>query len=181
MNPNYTIHTIDTAPEGSRAVLELTQKQLHFLPNLSAVMAGSPHLVNAFQDLTRISHALTLEPLEREVAELAIGVEAGCTHCIAFHTIALQRMRAPETLIHALRSGGPVDDARLGVLRDFSRAIIRDYGNVDAELHQRFFDAGFTSQQALEIVFLAGMLTMSMFTSHLAEVPLDGAFQALAS
>jgi len=181
MNEHYPIHTIETAPEGSRAVLDLTQKQLRFLPNLSAVMAGSPHLVNAFQDLTRISTTITLKPMEREIAELAIGAESGCSHCIAFHTMTLQRMRAPEPLIHAIRSGGPIEDARLGVLRDFSRSIIRDRGSVPSELHERFFEAGFTSQNALEIVFLAGMLTMSMFTSHLADVPLDGAFQALAS
>lgn len=181
MNERYVIHTTESAPEGSRPALETTRKQLHMIPNLMGVMAGSPQLVNAFQDLTRISSTLTLAPLERETVELAVGVEVGCTHCIAFHTMALQRLRAPETLIRALKSNGPIEDHRLAVLRDFARAVITGRGSVEADLHERFFDAGFTAQQALEIVFLVGMLTLSMYTSRLAGVPLDGAFEALAS
>jgi AhpD family alkylhydroperoxidase len=181
MRGPYTLHTIDSAPAGSRATLESTQKQLRFVPNLMAAMAGSPQLLNTFQELTGVASTLTLPPLEREVASLAIGVEVGCTHCIAFHTMTMQRMRVPAALIRAVRTGGPLEDARLGVLRDFSRAVITRHGDVDDELQRRFFDAGYTAQHALEIVFLVGMLSMSMFTSHLAAVPLDGALEALAS
>jgi AhpD family alkylhydroperoxidase len=181
MKQQYPIHTIASAPEESRGALETTQKQLRFVPNLMAVMAESPQLVKAFQQLTGIASTLTLGPLEREIAQLAIGAEVGCTHCIAFHTMALQRLRAPETLIRAVRDGGPLDDARLAVLRDFARAVVTGRGDVEPELQQRFFDAGFTPRQALEIVFLHGMLTLSMYASRLADVPLDGAFEALAS
>lgn len=181
MKQHYTLHTVTSAPAESRAVLETTQKQMRFVPNLMAVMAESPQLVTAFQHLAGVAATLTLGPLEREIVQLAIGAEVGCTHCVAFHTLVLQRLRAPQALIRAIRDGGPLEDARLGVLRDFARAVVTGRGGVDDELQQRFFDAGFTPRQALEVVLLHGMLTLSMYTSRLAHVPLDGALEALAS
>lgn len=180
MNDHYPIHTIDSAPEGSRAGLETTQKQLRMIPNLIGTMAGSPQLLNSFNELTRVAHSLTLPPLEREVVSLVVGLEVGCTHCIAFHTMTMQRLRAPESLVRALKTNAPVD-ARLSALRDFAREVVQQRGEVPDDVQQRFFAAGFTPQHALEVVFLVGMLTMTMYTSRLARVPLDGAFAALAS
>jgi alkylhydroperoxidase family enzyme len=84
--------------------------------------------------------------------------------------------------VRALRSGGPIADDRLSALRDFTRAVIEERGAVADELQERFFTAGFTAQQALEVVFMVGMLTMSTYASRLTRVPLEAAMQtALAS
>ena len=180
MNDRYPIHTSQTAPEGSRAAVETTEKQLHFVPNLTGTMADSPQLLAGFNELKRLSQSLSLPALDREVISLVMAVEVGCAHCLAFHTMTLQRMRAPESLIPALKKNGPLD-ARLSALRDFTRAMIQKRGDVPDDVQERFFAAGFTSTQALEIVLMVGMLTLTTHASRVARVPLDEVFVALAS
>ena len=45
----FTIHTLDTAPQASRQILQNTEKQLGFIPNLYAVFAESPITLEAYQ------------------------------------------------------------------------------------------------------------------------------------
>ena len=49
--PNYPIHTIASAPEKSKPALEQLQKAFGVLPNLPAVIANSPKLINSLVGL----------------------------------------------------------------------------------------------------------------------------------
>ena len=40
-----------------------------------------------------------------------------------------------------------------------------------------FIDAGFTKAQVLEVVLAAAVKTISNYTNHIADVPLDAAFE----
>ena len=44
----FPIHTIETAPEQSNAVLRQLQQTFGFIPNIAGAMAGSPVLIDAF-------------------------------------------------------------------------------------------------------------------------------------
>ena len=46
---DFTLHTADTAPEASKPLLENSQKAFGMVPNLHAVMAESPQLLEAYQ------------------------------------------------------------------------------------------------------------------------------------
>lgn len=48
---NFKFHTIETAPEGSKAILEGAQKQMGMIPGLYSVMAESPEILNAYKEL----------------------------------------------------------------------------------------------------------------------------------
>ena len=45
--PEFTAHTLDTAPQASRKILQNAEKQLGFIPNLYAAMAESPATLEA--------------------------------------------------------------------------------------------------------------------------------------
>ncbi len=45
---NFTIHTKETAPKESLAILETTEKAYGFLPNLIGVLAESPAGVKGY-------------------------------------------------------------------------------------------------------------------------------------
>ncbi|HYO79441.1 MAG TPA: carboxymuconolactone decarboxylase family protein [Thermoanaerobaculia bacterium] len=181
MNTRYPIHDLDSAPAGSRPALEATAARLGKIPNLVGTMAAVPQLINSFLQLTQTAETLTLPALEREIVALVAGVEIGCRHCIAMHTGALKRLGAPQSVIAAIRAGRPLDDLRLAALLDFTRQVIAERGAVGDDTQSAFFAVGFTDVQALEIVFLVSVLSMSMYSSRLAHVPLDDALKALAS
>ena len=49
-----TIHTIDSAPEGSKPLLEGSVKAFGMLPNLHGVLASSPQTLDAYQKLHQL-------------------------------------------------------------------------------------------------------------------------------
>ena len=49
--PNYPLQSIASAPEKSKPALEQLQKAFGILPNLPAVIANSPKLINALVGL----------------------------------------------------------------------------------------------------------------------------------
>ena len=46
---DFTIHTIDTAPERARAGLNAAQQKLGFIPNMMAILAESPVALEGYQ------------------------------------------------------------------------------------------------------------------------------------
>src|SRR5687768_16308586 len=181
MNTLYPIHEVESAPAESGPALEATAVRLGRIPNLLGTMAAVPQLINSFLQLTQTAETLTLPALEREVVALVAGVEVGCRHCIAIHTGALRKLGTPQSLIVAIRAGRPLDDLRLAALRSFTTQVIVERGAVGDDIQSAFFAAGFTPVNGLEIVFLVSALSMSMYSSRLAGVPLDNPLKALAS
>jgi hypothetical protein len=44
----YTVHTIDSAPDGAKPALQRLQQAFGQVPDLAATMANSPPLLNTF-------------------------------------------------------------------------------------------------------------------------------------
>ncbi len=55
--PTYQIHTIASAPEKSRPVLEQLQQGFGFIPNLAAAISNSPKLLTAFAAVFQQVHS----------------------------------------------------------------------------------------------------------------------------
>jgi hypothetical protein len=66
----FAIHTLDSAPDGSKQPLVSLQQGLGFIPNLAATMAESPTLIEAFIRLQQSLSRSTLTGVEREVVGL---------------------------------------------------------------------------------------------------------------
>jgi hypothetical protein len=45
------VHNIESAPEGSKALLENSQKAFGMIPGLHGVLAGSPQVLEAYKTL----------------------------------------------------------------------------------------------------------------------------------
>jgi AhpD family alkylhydroperoxidase len=173
----FPIHTIDTAPEGSREVLRQVKHTLGMVPNLAAAMAESPTLVKAFFAVREIYSLGTLSPGEIQVLSLANAFENGCAWCMAFHSYMAIKEGVPKEAVEALRAGRDPSDRRLGALSRFSRAMVRGRGEVSGQDLEAFYAAGFDRAQALEVVLGIGFSVMANFAGHLAQAPLNQPFQ----
>ena len=65
---------------------------------------------------------------------------------------------------------------RLQALSAFTRAVINNRGWVPDEDLQAFQDAGFERRHVLDVLTIIAMKTLSNYTNHIAEAPLDDAF-----
>jgi uncharacterized peroxidase-related enzyme len=169
--------TATTAPEGSRETLQNIQKAFGFVPNLMGTFANSPAVLNGYMALDSFFQKTSFRPAEREIILLATSVENECDYCTAAHSmIAKKMLKVPELTVSAVRAGELSGDDRLLVLAATVRAIAAQKGNLSAAELDRFFAAGFTKEQLLEVLLGVALKTISNYTDHLFHPELDAAF-----
>ncbi len=174
---NFTQHTIDSAPQAAKAGLQGAQKALGFVPNLFATMAEAPVSLEAYNVGTTIFEKSSLNPVEQQVVLLTASIENNCEYCVAAHSVIAKNMvKADPAIVDALRNGTALPDAKLQALSDFTQAVIAERGFVADQAVEAFLNAGYTKANVLEVVVGVALKTISTYTNHLANTPLDAAF-----
>ncbi len=176
----FTTHTIESAPEGSKLILESAKRRLGFVPNLMATMAEAPVMVESYQTMMGLFDKSALSETERQIILMTNNRLNGCTYCMAAHTAISKMAGVDADVIEALRSGSPIDDPKLEALRKFSVIINESRGWATEEQVEEFLAAGYTKQTVLEVIVGTSLKVLSNFTTHIAEVELDAAFRPMA-
>ena len=172
-----TPNTIDSAPAASKPILEGAQKALGFVPNLYGVLSEAPAALHAYTAIgAALNEHASLSDTERNVVAIAISRDAGCGYCVAAHSTLADMAKAPSEVINAARDGNPIGDSKLEALRVFARAAVEKRGWLEDKDLTAFFQAGYEKKHVLEVMTLAALKTMSNYTNHVAETPLDEAF-----
>lgn len=173
----FPIHTVESAPEGSRPVLEGIQKSMGSVPNLFGVFAGSPATLKAYLSLAELQDKETaFDETERQLLFLTVSTTNDCDYCVAAHTTIASMKGVPGEVAEAIRNGTQLPDARLEALRTFARTVVEKRGWVEKEALDAFLQAGYESRHVLEVILAVAFKTISNFTNHVAETPLDAAF-----
>jgi len=174
-------HTVETAPEAARGAMTATRDRLGYLPAAVARLAAAPQLLNGFLRLSAMFGATSLDPTARETVILTVAVRNRCHVCIALHTARLKQLGADPETVTALQSDATLPDRRLEALRRFTHAVLDTAGAVPDRALTDFTDAGFTAQQALEVVLGIGTYTMSTLANRLTKAPVDEPLTAVSS
>jgi alkylhydroperoxidase family enzyme len=174
------IHSIESAPEASKPFLENSQKAYGMIPGLHGVLAGSPGLLNAYQTLHELFVASSFNENELTVVWQTINVEHACHYCVPAHTGIAHMMKVDNDIIESLRNETPLADAKLEALRTFTLSMVRNRGNVSEEELNAFYAAGYGEQQVLDIILGLSQKVISNYTNHIANTPVDAAFQKFA-
>lgn len=178
MSLSFPALTPDTAATAARSILSASQTKFGFLPSPVARAAHAPgvlkHLMQSFAAFDQTS----LSPLEREVIAMTVAFENACHYCMALHTaIAARANGDAEPVIAALRAGAPLPETRLDALRTYARALVRGRGRVEPAIASAFKAAGFTDEQALEVVLGVAVYVLSTYINIVTEAPLDPPFE----
>ncbi|WP_040492666.1 carboxymuconolactone decarboxylase family protein [Ilumatobacter nonamiensis] len=176
----FTQHTIETAPEDSKPLLEKSLETNGMIPGLHAVMADAPGLLATYDFAHQQFMATSLTDEEKTVVWQTANVEQNCHYCVPAHTGIAKMMKVDDAITDALRNETPLPTAKLEALRDFTLHVIRDRGFVDETDTQAFLDAGFTQANILEVILGAAQKLMSNYTNHFARTPIDPAFEKYA-
>jgi len=170
------VHTIDSAPDKARPTLEAAHKGYGFVPNLLGVMASAPALAKAYPTLAALFDESAFDATERQVVLLTASAENGCGYCMAAHSVIAGMQKVPEDVVAALRDGQPIADPKLEALRRFTASVVTKRGRPSESDKQAFLDAGYAVGQMLDVALGVGLKTLSNYTNHLADTPLDTAF-----
>jgi len=164
----FTEHSIESAPEKSKAMLEAAEKDMGFVPNLYKFMAESPASLEAYFKVTEILEKSSLSAKQQQIVLLAISRENSCEFCVAAHSmIGTMMAKVDKSVIDAIRDGQSTGDDKTDALITFSVKLIQQRGWVSDSDKKSFFDAGFTEENALDVVLAASLKTLSNYTNHI--------------
>jgi len=171
------VHNIESAPEGSKPLLENSQKSFGMIPGLHGVLAASPKILEAYQTLHQLFTETSFNEEELTVVWQTINVEHACHYCVPAHTGIAKMMKVDDAITEALRNETPLADAKLEALRTMTLTIVRNRGNVTQEDLDAFYAAGYGEQQVLEIILGLSQKVISNYTNHIAHTPVDEPFK----
>ena len=177
---DFTLHSIDSAPDASKPLLEGSLKGFGMIPNLHAVMAESPELLEGYQRLHGLAQKTSFNAEELTVVWQSINVEHGCHYCVPAHTFIAHSMGVDSAISDSLRNQTPLADPKLEVLRETTLALVRNRGVVAQSDLDSFFSAGYGNQQVLEIILILAQKVMSNYVNHVADTPVDTPFAQFA-
>lgn len=178
---SFDVHTPDTAPPESKPLLQHSQSLYGgMIPNLHGVMAESPALLEAYQKLNEAAQKMSLDTIETNIVWLAINYENGCDYCMAAHTAIAKHAGVDDKDIDALRENEPLSDPKHQALRQFTVHMMESRGWGDETAIDTLLAAGYSRATVLDVILCIGMKTLSNYTNHVANTPVDKAFRKFA-
>ena len=140
------------------------------------MLANSPEALAFYQEVGKLNSKTTLTAGEREVVQIIAARSNGCGFCVAGHTkLATLKKLLSDNAITASRAANPADfeDSKLSALAAFTISVMQNRGAVSDAALQAFLAAGYTQQQALEVVLGVALATLSNYTNNLAQTEIN--------
>jgi len=177
MKNGYQIHTDQTAPAESHALLDQARAHYGFVPNAIGAMAESPAVLEAYLTLDNLLGKTAFSDTERHVLLLAITREYECSYCVAAHSAFAKMAGLPPEEVEHLRCGHPLSDPRLELLHRFAAKAVASHGQVSNADVLNLLAAGFTRRQVLEVLLLIANKLIAVYANRIMGTDLDAALQ----
>lgn len=168
----------ETAPEKASEILRNTRKTQGFIPNMYGEMAHAPGALSTYlhgYEWFRKESGFT--PAEQEIVFLVISRDNACHYCLAAHSMIAEKVsKMPPQDIRAIREGGTIENPKLHALAEFVREMVQTRGNPSHASWQNFTEVGYRKEQAMQVLLAIAVKTISSYTNHLFDTPVDAAF-----
>ena len=99
-----------------------------------------------------------------------------CRYCVAAHSAISALQKVPDDVVGAIRDNQPIGDEKLQALREFVHRVVEKRGWLTEKEIQQFMSAGYDKSHVLDVMVGVAQKTLSNFTNHIAETPLDAPF-----
>ena len=174
---NYQIHTIETAPENSKPLLELFIHAVGFVPNLAGAVANSPVLANCLLGLFQNVHGGSFTEAEVQVLLLTNAVTNSSNWPVAFHTaLGLKQWLDPAD-VQAIRDRKLPKQKRYAALSQVAKKLIENRGQLTDDDVNTFLEAGFEREHLLEVVAVVAASTITNYAGKITNPPLEAFLQ----
>ena len=169
MSTEFTLHDLDSAPEGSKPLLEKFISNFGRIIGFYGMLAESPEALSGYKALSDAFDHTTLSDDEKTVVWQTINVEHECHYCVPAHTFMAKAMNVSDELNDGLRDETPLPDPRLEALRDFTLILVRNRGHAsdaEIELHEKKLAALQEQKKGLMQRLLTGQVRVKTGENH---------------
>ncbi|HHF7346568.1 TPA: carboxymuconolactone decarboxylase family protein [Legionella feeleii] len=184
MTEKYTMKAtlVDKASsDWVKELFERSQTEAKMIPNLFRAMANAPEILQTYLDAyNNFAKHSGFSAAEQQIIFLVISYENGCDYCVAAHSTAAEfQAKVPQDIVEAIRNDNPaVPDKRMQTLIEFTREMLWSRGNPSPKSVEDFIHAGYQEKQILDLVLAIAAKTLSNYTNHLFQTPIDPVFKA---
>jgi hypothetical protein len=172
----FPSHTVEGAPEASRAILQkIAQSSPTGRPlNLHAQMAHSPAVLAAYTSLRAVTaeHG-TLDPKVSWALNLATAATVGNDYMIGIASRFARMNGWTDAQIAALQKGTTTDDAKIDALTDVVREAAANSGKVTDATWQTAQQAGWSDVELAEAFAYLGLTVFTGYFLNYAQTELD--------
>jgi AhpD family alkylhydroperoxidase len=167
------VHTVDSAPEGSRDALKALEARFGKVLNIHGAMAHSPAVLQTYVAIQQVLQDTgTFDGKTREAIALAVANVDECSYCQAAHTAGGKAAGLSEQETVDIRRG-QVQDPKLAVLLAVVREQTGNVGTVQDSTWQAALDAGWTDAELTETSAHVALNLFTNYFNHLVQTDLD--------
>ena len=177
---NFPVHSMESAPEGSKPALDRLQSAFRMIPNIAGAMATSPVLINSLVGLFQNVHGGSFTEAQIQTVLLTDAVTNASTWAVAFHTALALKEGIDPTDVQAIRERRLPKDSKLAALSALAKTMIEKRGRLDDHDIDRFIAAGFGKDLLLEVVAIVAASTITNYTGSITKTPLETSFRTHA-
>jgi alkylhydroperoxidase family enzyme len=170
---NHQIHSIETAPEKSKPLLELFTHAIGFVPNLAGAIANSPVLANSLLGLFKNVHGGSFTEAEVQVLLLTNAVTNSSSWPVALHTVLGLKQGIDPADIQAIRERQIPKQKRYAALSGVAKKLIEKRGQLTDDDVTAFLEAGFEKEHLLEVVAVIAASTITNYAGKITNPPLE--------
>jgi alkylhydroperoxidase family enzyme len=177
---SFPVHTLESAPERSKAALQRLQSAFGMIPNIVGAMSTSPVLINSLVALFGNVHGGSFTEAQVQTVLLTDAVTNASAWAVAFHTTLALKEGIDHADVHAIREGRLPTDSKLAALSALARTMIEKRGRLEDQDVNRFLAAGFGKDHLLEVIAIVAASTITNYTANITKPALEAPFQAHA-
>ncbi len=166
-----TIPNRENVSTDNQSIFDNLDKAVGFVPNMYAFMANSPTALGDY--LTLQNRKTSLNNKEKEAINLVVSEFNNCDYCKSAHTTIGKMMGYTEEQTIEIRKGTAIFDSKLNTLVTLGKAILSTKGEVSENIKADFFNAGYTTENLIDVVFMIGDKIITNYLFALAKVPID--------
>lgn len=169
--PKFNVPTRAEVSPANQAIFDQLKSGLGFVPNLYAYYAKSENALSDYLALQNRKSTLTKK--EREVVNLVVSQYNGCKYCQSAHTVLGGLNGFSEDQILEIRGGTASFDTKLDALAQFTLETVKTNGKASEAKKQKFFDAGYTEVNLIDVAINIGDKVISNYIHNLAGFEID--------
>jgi uncharacterized peroxidase-related enzyme len=168
---NFTVPTRDNVSENNQALFDNLQKAVGFVPNMYAFFAHTPSALGDY--LTLQNRKSSLNNKQKEVINLVVSQLNGCNYCKAAHTAVSKMIGFTDDQIFEVRKIAISFDTKLNALALLVKEVVLNKGEASEKAKQLFFEAGYTTENLVDVVITIGDKIITNYLFAMVKVPID--------
>jgi len=171
MSTTFNVPVRDKVSPANQAIFDAVKKSMGFVPNLYASFAHSEHALATF--IAAQSGKSSLSAKEKEIVNLVVSQVNDCAYCLSAHSAIAKMNGFTDDQIMEIRSGSVSFDKKYDSLAKLAKSLAAGKGQVDPSLIDEFIAQGYTEENVIDTIMLAGIRTITNYVYAVTRPAID--------